>query len=134
MVTASHNPKEYNGYKVYASNGAQIASPTDKHIQQKILNNLEPRVTSWDVDILKSSSQKLHDPLKEVFDEYVKIVSQIPLKEHLDISKSEKVLFTYTPMHGVGYPFIERLFRENDLKCVVVSEQKDPDPEFPTVK
>lgn len=141
MVTASHNPKEYNGYKVYGPNGAQIVSPTDKEIQTKILQNLEPRETSWDVDVLKCSShlkgcscRKLHDPLEEIFNKYVKIVSQLPLKEHLDIAKKAEVLFTYTPMHGVGYPFIERLLRENGLKFVVVSEQKDPHPDFPTVK
>lgn len=141
MVTASHNPKEYNGYKVYGANGAQITSPTDKHIQAHILKNLEPRDTSWDVDLLKCAShlkkcscKKLHDPLQEIFDEYVRVVSQTPLKEHLTIAKSEGVVFTYTPMHGVGYPFIERLFRENGLKCVAVPEQRDPHPDFPTVK
>lgn len=141
MVTASHNPKEYNGYKVYGSNGAQITSPTDKQIQQKILQNLEPRPTSWDVDVITCSSKqkgccckRLLDPLEEIFDEYVTIVSNAPLKEQVDVSKSAGVVFTYTPMHGVGYPFIERLFRENGLQCVVVPEQKDPHPDFPTVK
>lgn len=133
MVTASHNPKEYNGYKVYASNGAQITSPTDKQIQEKILQNLEPRATSWDVDILNGSSKR-NDPLEEIFGEYVRVVSRAPLKEQLDISKKAGVVFTYTPMHGVGYPFIERLFRENGLKCVAVPEQKDPHADFPTVK
>lgn len=141
MITASHNPKEYNGYKVYGPNSAQITSPTDKQIQEKILQNLEPSPTSWDVDILTCSSQnkgccckRLNDPLEEIFNEYVRVVSQAPLREQLDISKSAGVVFTYTPMHGVGYPFIERLFRENGLKCVAVPEQKDPHPDFPTVK
>lgn len=139
MITASHNPKEYNGYKVYGANGAQITSPTDKHIQEKILLNLEPRRTSWDLGVLRCDSgssrrHRMHDPLEEIFDEYVKIVSGLPLREQRDIAGSAGVTFTYTPMHGVGYPYVERLFRENGLKCVVVPEQKDPDPEFPTVK
>lgn len=140
MITASHNPKEYNGYKVYGSNGAQITSPTDKYIHTKILKNLEPFATSWNVDVLKSVSddkgyrKKLHDPLQQVFDEYVKVTSQSALKEHVDIAKREEVVFTYTPMHGVGYPFMNRLLSENSLKCVVVPEQRDPHPDFPTVK
>lgn len=120
-------------FQVYGPNGAQISSPTDKHIQETIMKNLKPRPTSWDTTVLQHS-KNLHDPLEDILDKYVEAVSKEILKEQLDIAKSAGVLYTYTPMHGVGYRYVERVFRENGIKLVAVEEQKDPHPDFPTVK
>ncbi|XP_047119897.1 phosphoglucomutase-2 isoform X3 [Schistocerca piceifrons] len=132
MVTASHNPKDDNGYKVYWSNGAQIISPHDKNIQKHILNNLCPWENSWDTSILQSSPL-MKDPLREVWDAYYSRIQDDILFANLNANTSVK--FTYTPLHGVGYPYMLQAFNTANFKpFIVVEEQKEPDPEFPTVK
>lgn len=133
MVTASHNPKDDNGYKVYGANGAQIIPPADKLIQNSILQNLTPLDTSWDTSILKKSCL-LKDPLQEILDHYLKIISEAILPEHKELNKKVGMPFTYTAMHGVGYPYVQKLCDIVGIKIIPVLEQRDPDPEFPTVK
>lgn len=133
MVTASHNPKDDNGYKVYGSNGVQIVSPVDEEIQKSILANLTPLESSWDLSILKTSNN-VQDTLEETFESYVKVISDSISPENKAINERAAVLFTYTAMHGVGYRYVERVFREINVKFIPVSEQKDPHPDFPTVK
>lgn len=120
-------------FKVYSWNSAQIISPEDKNIQNEIEKNLVPWKNSWDVNILTKSS-KIRDPLQETLREYMKIVRDcIPLK-YKDINKASKMVFTYSAMHGVGYPSIQVAMDNAGLKIIPVKEQRDPDPEFPTVK
>uniref|UniRef100_A0A1A9W0Z2 Phosphoglucomutase-2 n=1 Tax=Glossina brevipalpis TaxID=37001 RepID=A0A1A9W0Z2_9MUSC len=138
MVTASHNPKEDNGYKVYWGNGAQIISPHDKNIQKAILNNLEPKDSSWQTHILTQTSL-LEDPFEDMYEMYFETLrTNIPQK-FLDVNQrqqeQENVRFVYTAMHGVGWPFVKRAFQTAHLpNLVAVEEQKEADPEFPTVK
>lgn len=119
--------------QVYGSNGAQIISPVDKSIQAHILQNLKPWPSSWDTDIIKNSD-KLHDPLAETFKNYIEVVSASVLDEHKVINSKTDMKFTYTAMHGVGYNYIVKLFEAVNLKVIPVEEQKDPHPDFPTVK
>lgn len=133
MVTASHNPKEDNGYKVYWSNGAQIMSPHDKDIQKSILNNLCPLETSW--DLTRLNSPLIKDPYEEVLACYcTKLRQNIP-KTFSDRNTRCSMKFVYTAMHGVGYPYIVEAFKIAGLLDVLpVVEQRDPDPNFSTVK
>lgn len=133
MVTASHNPKEDNGYKVYAFNGAQILSPSDKQIQEQIEENLEPLDSSWDTSILKGNELN-YDPLEEVMEDYMKTLKESILDKYLEISRASSLEFTYTAMHGVGYNYILKAMELCGLKVVPVKEQVEPDPDFPTVK
>ncbi|XP_022917761.2 phosphopentomutase [Onthophagus taurus] len=133
MVTASHNPKDDNGYKVYAANGCQIISPADKEIQQFIMDNLEPLEESWDTSIVADHEKKI-DPLPEVLDSYLEMISQNIPDSYKEINKNCKISFVYTPMHGVGQAYMEQVMKVIGLKIIAVEEQKKPDPEFPTVK
>lgn len=132
MVTASHNPKEDNGYKVYAGNGAQIISPHDKGISSNIEQNLEPWPQSWDTSILTKST-KCYDPYPDLETTYMKDL--LKLQYFRDLDTSTTLRFTYTAMHGVGYEPIKKAFASFGFEpCISVVKQVEPDPEFPTVK
>ncbi|KAK3099451.1 hypothetical protein FSP39_004554 [Pinctada imbricata] len=131
MVTASHNPKEDNGYKVYWDNGAQIISPVDKGIAAAIMEKLEPEVTSWDASIVENSPLR-KDPLSEISRSYNEDLGK--LCYYRNQNSSSPIKFTYTAMHGVGYEYVRaacKTFAFSDP--VPVIEQVMPDPEFPTV-
>uniref|UniRef100_A0A6M2DLH5 Putative phosphoglucomutase/phosphomannomutase n=1 Tax=Xenopsylla cheopis TaxID=163159 RepID=A0A6M2DLH5_XENCH len=132
MVTASHNPKIDNGYKVYWDNGCQITSPHDKNIQKHILENLRPWPKSWDSKNLPSNYYKNPD---QVLVDYCENLGKLIPDDLRNINLTSPIDFIYTPMHGVGYKYIQRAFQEACLKpVIVVQEQAYPDPEFPTVK
>ncbi|CEP10434.1 hypothetical protein [Parasitella parasitica] len=130
MITASHNPKDDNGYKVYWANACQIIPPHDEGIAATILKNLEP--WSWDYDLV-STSNLVKDPTDEgVIDAYFKEVEAL-CKNKQD-NQDTQVKFVYTAMHGVGTPFAERAFACFGLPPFEpVKAQILPDPDFPTV-
>lgn len=135
MVTASHNPKMYNGYKVYLDNGAQILSPHDRNIQAHILQSQAPWGDfMWDTDSLtyESSKQWLVDPVEEVMERYMSTLvgnaTQAPLVAATDLHA------VYTALHGVGHECLTEAFKRLGFRHYFpVLTQKDPDPEFPTV-
>ncbi|XP_073253701.1 phosphopentomutase-like [Porites lutea] len=130
MITASHNPKDDNGYKVYLDNGAQIKSPHDKGISQCIMENKAPWSDSWDLSI---SSPLIKDPYDEIRISYFEDVKKYSL--YREENSKTKLKYTFTPMHGVGQRFAELAFEAFNLPPFVsVREQMVPDPEFPTVK
>jgi len=132
MVTASHNPKEDNGYKVYYANGAQIISPHDSGIADMISKNLQPLPSSWD-KLLYSTSPLCVDPLNDILNDYMNTIQKHC--HHRDINASSALNITYTAMHGVGAKYIEKAFEAFSLKPFFTTvKQADPDPEFPTVK
>ncbi|XP_061833019.1 phosphopentomutase [Nerophis lumbriciformis] len=132
MVTASHNPKQDNGYKVYWETGAQIVSPHDKAISKAIMDNLEPWSGSWDAEgALKNPL--LEDPYQEIHTHYFKAIQKHC--HHRDLNKSSPVKIVHTSVHGVAHTFVQAAFKAFNLHPpYAVAEQKDPDPEFPTVK
>uniref|UniRef100_A0A3Q2P759 Phosphoglucomutase 2 n=1 Tax=Fundulus heteroclitus TaxID=8078 RepID=A0A3Q2P759_FUNHE len=131
MVTASHNPKQDNGYKVYWDNGAQIVSPHDSGISKAIEENLEPWPESWNTEeALKTPLLK--DPYQEMNAQYFKAIQK---HCHHELNKNSQVKIVHTSVHGVGHTFVQSAFKAFDLHPpYAVEEQKDPDPEFPTVK
>ncbi|CAD5118485.1 DgyrCDS7184 [Dimorphilus gyrociliatus] len=131
MVTASHNPKDDNGYKVYYSNGAQIIEPHDEYISRSILENLEPWENVWQLD--ETDNNLCTDVYKETFTNYIKDLEG--LCHFKDENSKTDVKFTYTAMHGVGYPAIQKAFEIFNLpKPIPVIEQVEVDPEFTTVQ
>ncbi|XP_056412490.1 phosphopentomutase isoform X2 [Hyla sarda] len=132
MVTASHNPKQDNGYKVYWENGAQIIPPHDKGIAVAIEENLEPWPQAWE-DSLIDGSPLLKDPYSSINKDYFSDIQT--LCYHRDINKESKLKFVHTSVHGVGHEFVQSAFQAFSFSPpLAVPEQKDPDPEFPTVK
>lgn len=132
MVTASHNPKQDNGYKVYWENGAQIISPYDKDIALAIEDNLEPWPQAWE-DSLIDDSPLLKDPYSSINKDYFSDIQT--LCYHREINKNSKLKFVHTSVHGVGHRFVQSAFQAFSFNPpFAVPKQKDPDPEFPTVK
>ncbi|KAL2098352.1 hypothetical protein ACEWY4_007559 [Coilia grayii] len=132
MVTASHNPKQDNGYKVYWNNGAQIIPPHDKGISVAIEKCLEPWSKSWDTEEAMRSPL-LRDPYQDIYKKYFSAVQKLCF--HREINQKSKVKIVHTSVHGVGHTFVQSAFTAFDLQPpFAVQEQKHPDPEFPTVK
>lgn len=134
MVTASHNPKDDNGYKVYWENGAQIISPLDAHIAHSIELNLQPwKDKAWNLKIFQENSQFISDPIDQIKDLYFKNLKK--LSYFPEMNQSTPLKFVYTPVHGVGQPYAEQAFQVFQFKPFIsVEQQKYPDPEFSTVK
>ncbi|TPX51447.1 phosphoglucosamine mutase [Synchytrium endobioticum] len=130
MITASHNPKQDNGYKVYWSNGCQIIPPHDRAIADLILANLEP--WTWDYELCATSPLS-SDPLSELMPSYFDDVRA--LSHHRDTNAQAGLTFCYTAMHGVGWEFAVKVFDAfGHAPFVVTPEQIRPDPDFPTVE
>ena len=137
VVTASHNPKEYNGYKVYWENGAQIIPPNDVGIAKAILNNLKPwenydKYNIYD-DKYKNISMDVTDyVINSYFNDIKQYCYNVNDNQNSDINN--KLIVTYTAMHGVGGYYIDKAYESFKLpKYIKVKEQYDPDPEFKTV-
>uniref|UniRef100_A0A3Q1CE91 Phosphoglucomutase 2-like 1 n=1 Tax=Amphiprion ocellaris TaxID=80972 RepID=A0A3Q1CE91_AMPOC len=133
MITASHNPKEDNGYKVYWSNGAQIASPHDKEILRSIEEELEPWSAScWDEDLVDHSSLRT-DPLTQINSCYMDELASLCF--HRELNSSCPLKFVHSSFHGVGHVFIQQAFQVFGFAPPIpVPEQKDPDPNFSSVR
>ncbi|KAL1709947.1 hypothetical protein EV121DRAFT_193766 [Schizophyllum commune] len=128
MITASHNPKQDNGYKVYWENAVQIIAPHDTGISASIEQHLEP--TTWSVDGLASSALCV-DVTQQMKDAYFESLLNI-VQPAID---PPPVKFVNTSMHGVSHPFVTRAFEIlNFPPFTPVAEQQNPDPEFPTVR
>ncbi|XP_060903307.1 glucose 1,6-bisphosphate synthase [Labrus mixtus] len=133
MITASHNAKEDNGYKVYWCNGAQISSPHDKEILRSIEEQLEPWSAScWEEEVVHSSSLRT-DPLSQINGCYMDELTS--LCYHRDLNRSCPLKFVHSSFHGVGHVFVQQAFLTFGLAPPIpVPEQKDPDPNFSSVR
>lgn len=128
VVTASHNPKEYNGYKVYWEDGGQIVAPHDKNIIAEV-----QKIT--DISMVKRKrNAKLIEMLDDSFDEiYLDKVMSLSLSPKL-IKKHKNLSFVYTPIHGTGGQVMPKLFAKAGFKNFYpVEEQMVTDGNFPTV-
>lgn len=133
MVTASHNPKEYNGYKVYWEDGAQLPPAQADKIMEKMDR------CGWDIPVAEKK-QALDAGLlqiigKDVDDRYIACVQAQLLHREMDKEQGGSLKIVYTPLHGAGRVFVERILDENGFTNVfTVPEQAMPDSEFSTVK
>lgn len=134
MITASHNPPQYNGYKVYWDDGSQIVSPRDKDIIAKV-RAVKSYSEIKEITREEAESRGLFNIIKtEMDDKYLEILKNSVLNPEIVKQEGKDLKVVYTPLHGTGNTIAERLLNEIGLKNVyVVPEQKDPDGNFPTV-
>ncbi|MCR1953575.1 phospho-sugar mutase [Clostridioides mangenotii] len=135
VITASHNPKEYNGYKVYDSNGGQVCLDVANEIiseVKKIDDYSEIHTVDFRASIKNGSIVVLGDEVDKAFLDAVK--KQV-LRQDIINEYSEKLKVIYTPIHGTGNKPVRAVLNEVGFKNVdVVKEQELPDPSFSTVK
>jgi len=134
MITASHNPPKYNGYKVYWDDGSQIISPRDKDIINKvreIVDFKEIKTISKEEAIEKGLFNVIG---KEIDDKYVEVLKSHVLNPEIVREQGKNLKIVYTPLHGTGNTIVGRLLGELGFDNVyVVPEQANPDGKFPTV-
>lgn len=131
MVTASHNPPEYNGYKVYWGNGAQIVPPHDGGIAAAIAKV----GAANQIALLSVADAKAKGLWKDLGDDVGERYIARILEERIYRKSSSSLRFVYTAMHGVGGRWVEKAFAA--AKCgtlLPVAEQHEPDAAFPTVR
>lgn len=134
MITASHNPPKYNGYKVYWDDGSQIVSPRDKDIIGKV-RAVENYNEIKEISEEEAKKSGLFNIIGTEMDEkYLSVLKSKVLNPEIVKEQGKDLKVVYTPLHGTGNTVAERLLNEIGLQNVyVVPEQKDPDGNFPTV-
>lgn len=134
MITASHNPPKYNGYKVYWEDGAQIVPPHDKGIIDEV-NDIEDFTKIKNITREESEKQGLYNVIDEEIDSaYIDTLKKLVLNPDTIKKMAEDVKIVYTPLHGAGNMPVQRILKELGFKNVyVVPEQEQPNGDFPTV-
>ena len=134
VITASHNPREYNGYKVYWEDGAQITPPHDKNILAEVA-----KVTDFSQvkTMAKSEAEAAglyHTIGKEMDDRYMEELKKQSIHPEIIKAMAKDIKIVYTPLHGTGNLPVRRVLKELGFENVyVVKEQELPDGNFPTV-
>ena len=134
MITASHNPPKYNGYKVYWDDGSQIVEPRDKEIIEKVraIKDFKEIKTISKEEAVKKGLFNIIG--KEIDDKYIDTLKKLVLNPEIVKEQGKKLKIVYTPLHGTGNTVASRLLKELGFENVyVVPEQEKPDGNFPTV-
>ena len=133
-ITASHNPPEYNGYKVYWEDGAQFTPPHDKGVTEEVLA-IEDLSTVKTTDEASAAAAGKYEVIgREIDDKYIaQVKAQVVNQKAID-EMQDQISIVYTPLHGTGNIPARRVLKELGFENVyVVKEQELPDGEFPTV-
>ena len=134
VITASHNPREYNGYKVYWEDGAQITPPHDKNILGEVA-----LVEDFEQMKIMSYGQAVSEGFikiigKEIDDEYIAQLKKQNIHPEVITKAAKDIKIVYTPLHGTGNIPVRRVLKELGFENVyVVEKQEKPDGSFPTV-
>lgn len=133
-ITASHNPPEYNGYKVYWEDGAQITPPHDKGIMDEV-KAVEDYTTMKTVTLDEAKAAGLYEVIgAEIDDAYIAELKKQVLHQDAIDAVGKELKIVYSPLHGTGNIPARRILKELGFENVyVVKEQELPDGEFPTV-
>lgn len=126
MVTASHNPAQDNGYKVYLGDGRQIVSPVDTEISNQIRTVVDVR------EINRSAQIEVLD--ESITNSYISATAKLIVNGPTTGKQRSEIKSVYTAMHGVGWDTLNQVFLAAGFaEPKAVAEQRDPDPDFPTV-
>ena len=143
MITASHNPKQYNGYKVYGADGAQMSPVSTAKVVEFIDKTPYFGIKSANADICAQSIKgmdnvRIDDFItvigKSVDEDYFARISKLSLSPSAVKTNGAKVRLVYTPIHGSGYMPVTTILGKMGIKVNVVEEQAKPDTEFSTVR
>ncbi len=129
MITASHNPKEYNGYKVYWNDGGQLVPPHDKNVINEVNKIKEVDQVKWEgrPDLIRSIG-------KDIDNVYLTMIRRLSLHPEA-VAAAKKFSIVYTPLHGTGISVVPQALADFGFKNVhIVEEQAVTDGNFPTVK
>ncbi len=135
VVTASHNPPEYNGYKVYWEDGAQVTAPRDKEIITEVNNVTDYHTvkTMSKDDAIKAGLYKVMG--KEIDDLYMEELKKQIIHPEIIREVAKDIKIVYSPFHGTGNVPVRRILKELGFENVyVVPEQELPDPDFTTLE
>ncbi|MFO7370621.1 MAG: phospho-sugar mutase [Bacteroidales bacterium] len=128
VITASHNPKEYNGYKAYWDDGGQIIAPHDKLIIQEVQS-----IQSIDKVNFKAKPEHIEIVGEAVDDIYINRIAELTLSPEV-IRRQSNMKIVYTPLHGSGVKLVPMVLRKFGFTNVIHVDQQDiPDGNFPTV-
>lgn len=133
VLTASHNPKEYNGYKVYGDDGCQVTDASANEIIT-FVNNIDSFAQVTVMDIKEAVEKKLVNYIgEEIYTSYIERVKELTIRKDLVKNYGKDLKIIYTPIHGTGNIPVRRVLDELSYKSVeVVKEQELPDGAFPT--
>ena len=134
MITASHNPPKYNGYKVYWDDGAQIVPPNDKDIITEV-REIKDYAEIKTITEEEAKDKGLYNVIgKEIDDRYIEELKKCVLNPEIIKEQGKNLKIVYTPLHGAGNEMVQRILKELGFENVyVVPEQEKPDGNFPTV-
>lgn len=134
MITASHNPPEYNGYKVYWEDGAQITYPKDVQIIEEV-NAVTDYAGAKTMSRKEAEAAGLYQVIgDEIDDQYMKALKSLVIHPEIIREEAQNLKIVYTPLHGTGNIPVRRILKELGFENVyVVKEQELPDGDFPTV-
>jgi phosphoglucomutase len=129
VITASHNPKEYNGYKAYWDDGGQIIAPHDKQIIQEV-----QKIQSIDEVNFKAKRENIETIGKEVDEIYTDQITTLSLSPEI-IKRQKELKIVYTPIHGTGGKLVPLVLKKFGFRNIIsVPPQDVPDGNFPTVR
>lgn len=135
VITASHNPPKYNGYKVYWDDGAQISNPVDVEITNEV-NNIKKYSEIKEISEEEAIKKGLFNEIgKEIDDKYIEYLKSMVLNKDAIKRQAKNIKIVYTPLCGTGIMLAPRILDELGFTNVYfVDEQKDPNGDFPTLK
>ena len=135
VITASHNPPQYNGYKVYGADGAQIGPETADEVTAAIEALSYTAAKRIDRDAAAEKGLLTIIGNADVDDEYIRRVKTLSINPDIVRAEGKTLRIVYTPLHGSGNVPVRRILQEIGITSVsVVSEQEMPDPNFSTIK
>lgn len=134
VITASHNPAEYNGYKVYWADGAQITAPRDREIIGEVQNVTDFRKVNR-MDMEEAKKQGLFHLIDDEMEEaYLEDLKKLVLHPEAISQMASRLKIVYTPLHGTGNRPVQKILAKLGFEQIyVVREQQEPDGAFPTV-